>query len=91
MKDQHGYVMRVGDGDPYTVKDNLQGVSEQLAESGVQRLDGRTPLGVTADGFHDQNYISLFVGVHNDRDGSTPERGITDEEFDEINELLNAH
>lgn len=86
---ERGFVMRVGDGDDYHVEDDLDGVVERLRMHRIRNLDGfHTVLGVIAEGYSRNNYISLFYGTHSEAEGSTPERGLTYEEFDEINAKL---
>lgn len=84
-----GFIVRVGDQGDYVVKQTIDAVARTLYSHGVTRVDSPRPMGVEADGFRHQNYITLFYGEHNERDGSTPHRDTTLGERETINRLLN--
>lgn len=85
ISDQEGFIVRVGDIDDYHVESNISDVVKRLKRVGIKELIGITRLGVYADGYTGQNYISLFFGSHHKVHGSVCKRPITMDEFDHIN------
>lgn len=80
--------IRCGDGDNY----NDFGIDFAAAVEYLEMLGGTAPLvrcnkyGVTAPGFTDWNYISLYWG---DADAQ-PEREVTEAELADLNDRLNS-
>jgi hypothetical protein len=83
--------MRVGDEDSYHPFDTIEDAAQYLGDFyGVQEVNCKDQYGVTAPGFENHNYISLYWGT-DPRDGSAEmTRPLTDDEIAEFNLSLEA-
>src|ERR1700733_15089105 len=89
--------MRVGFEDTYRPFLTVEAIADHLADFyGIDRVPrhvGQDQHGVTAKGFQNHNYISLFWGTDpDDRSGEKAEltRPLTDDEIEELNLSLES-
>ena len=79
--------LRLGDISEYHDYDDIESVAEELWENHVVEVTRTHRFGVSADGFENDNYISLFWGD----DEASPERPVSDDEIDSIHEYFRTH
>ena len=83
--------MRVGDEDSYHPFDAIEDAAQHLGEFySIRQITFRDRFGVTADGYENLNYISLYWGT-DPKDGSAEmTRALSDDEIHEFNLSLEA-
>lgn len=82
--------MRLGDSDDYHAFDDLDEVADVLAEFGVDGVERHCLYGVSAPGFHGQNYISMYWGPDPGDGSAEASRELTDDELIELQSTLDA-